>query len=308
MANTYVEVPLLGKKFVDYRQPIWGDSFNWSWNRPLEQVKYLVIHHSVTKHDATPDDIALLHKARGWAGIGYHFVITKDGTAYYVGDIGTARANVKDKNELILGICLVGDFTRHLPSDEQITSAHLLCNRLIELAPNVKSWEDVTGHKDHQATACPGSSWDVGGDSMYERIKNNVPYTPPEPVLDNYQLIYKGDALEEFEKNPRDSINTLNDDLATKKDLLAAEITKNADLGIENTELTEEITKLKSRNTEIGRERDDAIRESKTLSTTLETQTIKVAELQAKLDADDPIVEYSRWELLRTIFSRRSRG
>ena len=77
MANTHIEVPSLGNKFVDYRQPIWGDSFNWSWNRPLEQVKFLVIHHSAGSHDATPDDVALLHKARGWSGIGYHFVITK---------------------------------------------------------------------------------------------------------------------------------------------------------------------------------------------------------------------------------------
>ncbi len=98
MSNTHLAIPALGDKFVDYRQPIWGDSFTWSWERKLSEIKYLVIHHSVTSHDATPDDIALLHKARGWAGIGYHFVITKDGRVWYVGDLETARANVKNKN------------------------------------------------------------------------------------------------------------------------------------------------------------------------------------------------------------------
>ncbi len=122
-------------KYVDYRDPIWGDSYNWSWNRPLSQVQYLVIHHTVTSHEATPDDIALLHKARGWAGIGYHFVITKDGTVYYVGDIGTARANVADMNEKVIGITMVGDFTKYDPTDAQIKSAHFLCKYFIENTP-----------------------------------------------------------------------------------------------------------------------------------------------------------------------------
>jgi len=305
MANTPVEVPSLGNKFVDYRQPIWGDSFNWSWNRPLEQVESLVIHHSVTAHDATPDDIALLHKARGWGGIGYHFVITQDGTVYYVGDIGTARANVLNKNELVIGICLVGDFTKHLPSDEQITSAHLLCQRLIELVPNVKNWEQLKGHKDFQATACPGSSWDVGGDSIYERIKNNIPYTPPEPVSSAYQLMYKGDIIDEFEKNPLDTINELNDKLAATKDSLANSITKNADLEFDNTEKEQEISDCGRRSTEIATERDTAKREVQKLAKDLETALTKIANLQAKLDANGVLESYSKWELFKYLFKRR---
>ena len=169
--------------WVDYRGPIWGDSYNWSWNRKADEVKYVVIHHSVTSHDATPDDIALLHKARGWGGIGYHFVITKNGTVYYVGDVGTARANVLNMNEKVIGICLIGDFTKHLPSDEQIVSAHYLCKFFIDNAqwPNVKSWEDIVGHKELQATACPGTSWKGAPDSMYWRIQNKYPYSPQQP-------------------------------------------------------------------------------------------------------------------------------
>ncbi|MDD5146814.1 MAG: N-acetylmuramoyl-L-alanine amidase, partial [Candidatus Pacebacteria bacterium] len=107
MSDTPLHIPPLVKrgKWVDYRMPIWGNSFTWSWERRPDEVKYVVIHHSVTKHEATPDDIALLHKARGWGGIGYHFVVTKDGTVYYVGDLGTARANVLNLNEQVIGIC-----------------------------------------------------------------------------------------------------------------------------------------------------------------------------------------------------------
>lgn len=172
-------------KWHDYRKDIWGDSFNWSWERTTKEVQFLVIHHTVTKHEATADDIALLHKARGWAGIGYHFVITKDGIVHYVGDVGTARANVLDMNEKVIGITMVGDFTKHLPSDDQILSAHDLCKFFLQnkaIWPNLTGWEKVVGHKELQATACPGNDWKDTSSSLYNRIVGRIPYTPaPEP-------------------------------------------------------------------------------------------------------------------------------
>lgn len=225
MANTPLHIPELIKmgKWVDYRDPIWGDSYNWSWNRRPDEVKYLVIHHTVTKHEATPDDIALLHKARGWGGIGYHFVITKDGTVYYVGDVGTARANVLNMNEQVIGISLIGDFTKHNPSDEQIISAHELCRFFLFEAPsfpNIKSWDDVVGHKELQATACPGTYWKGVSDSIYERIKNRIPYTPlpdpePEPPAtdEKYRVTHKGTQIAELEYNPIEKIKQLEQEL-----------------------------------------------------------------------------------------------
>jgi hypothetical protein len=176
-------------KWRDYRKGIWGDSFNWSWVRPWNQLKYLVIHHTVTKHDATPDDIAILHKARGWGGIGYHFVITVDGVVHYVGDISTARANVKDKNEQVIGIALIGDFTKHLPSNQQIESAHDLCKFFLTETPSLptlKSWDQLVGHKDLQATACPGTSWpnDMRQRIIDRRVYTEVPKPPPTPQPD----------------------------------------------------------------------------------------------------------------------------
>lgn len=171
-------------KWNDYRDEIWGDSYNWDFVRAWSQLKYLVIHHSVTSHDATPDDIALLHKARGWGGIGYHFVITKDGTVYYVGDISTGRANVADRNHEVIGIVMVGDFTKHLPSDEQIRSAHDLVKYFLTETPSLptlKNWSQLVGHKDLGATACPGSSWP---NDMRQRIIDRRVYSPqptPEP-------------------------------------------------------------------------------------------------------------------------------
>ncbi len=166
MARIDLSIPSLGNKFVDIRDTIPGDSFNWSWVRPLFQVKYLAIHHSASPDNQTPVEIANYHiNNNGWGGIGYHFVIAKDGTVYYVGDISTARANVANLNEQVIGICLVGNFTSgQVPSQEQLDSAHQLCdffiNHFSDLS-NVSSWDAVKGHKElpGQATTCPGDNW-----------------------------------------------------------------------------------------------------------------------------------------------------
>jgi len=184
MSNISITPDLKGYSFDDYRNDIWGDSFNWSFNRTLSQVVKLVIHHSVTNTSnksarQQAQDIALLHKARGWAGIGYHFVIARDGTVLYVGDIGQGRVNVANNNEKVIGICLAGDFTKELPSAHQILAANRLCDFFLFHStnlPNIKSWDDVWGHKDctawpgSEATICPSPAWRDQGDALRNRI------------------------------------------------------------------------------------------------------------------------------------------
>jgi len=202
MSDTPLFIPDLKDRFVDYRKDIWGDSFNWSWNRKTTEIKYLVIHHSASIHEGTPDDIALFHKARGWGGVGYHFIITKDGKVWYVGDIGTARANVANMNEKVIGICLIGDFTEYLPSDEQIESTHLLCKFLLEQPqwPNIKDWDDVVGHKELDATACPGDSWDKSQEGdMWWRVKTGTIYSKPEQS-DDVEQVTNDTAITAHEK------------------------------------------------------------------------------------------------------------
>lgn len=161
-----LSISSLGSRFVDLRDSIPGDSYNWSWIRPLSQVNYLAIHHTAGPDTQTPAEIANYHiNNNGWGGIGYHFLIGKDGTVYYAGDLSTARANVANLNEQVIGICLIGNFTSgRTPSQEQYDSAHKLCDFFINNFPdltNVKSWESVRGHKElpGQSTTCPGDNW-----------------------------------------------------------------------------------------------------------------------------------------------------
>lgn len=194
MSNITVAVPALGNKFVDDRLRVAGDSFTWDFPRTTNQIKFVAVHHSVTNHIGVWKDqvdlIAKLHtspppQGRGWGGIGYHFVVCSDGTVAYVGDVGMARANVSNLNDQVIGVCLVGDFTKILPTDAQIHGAHELISVLLNpnIWPNLKSWANVVGHKELDATACPGTIWKGPADSLYERIKNDIPYTPPVPTI-----------------------------------------------------------------------------------------------------------------------------
>lgn len=181
MARTDLIIPSLGSKFIDLRDAIPGDSFEWSWIRPFSVVKYLAIHHSASPDTQTPVEIANYHiNNNSWGGIGYHFVISKEGIAYYVGDIATARANVANLNDQVIGICLIGNFTEgRVPTSEQIDSVHKLCdffiNNYANLA-NLNSWDVVMGHKElpGQATACPGDDWPAWKQKIVSGVQGSI--------------------------------------------------------------------------------------------------------------------------------------
>jgi hypothetical protein len=214
MADTPLYIPYFRENnlWLDYRKDIRGNSFTWAWERPTTAVRFLAVHHSVTKVRSTwtgeagakkyADEIANIHiDVRGWGGVGYHMIVMPDGYLAYVGDVSTARANIKDHNEKVIGICMIGDFTKHLPTDAQITSMHNLTwwfDAQRSTWPNLEpTWDGmVQGHKVLNevfglgATACPGSSYPV---DMKWRIKTNTVYTPqptppdptdPEPPTD----------------------------------------------------------------------------------------------------------------------------
>ena len=152
---------------VDVRGKIPGNSFDNCFPFfyvDLKNYVGCVIHHTAGSPDQSIDDIAWYHiTARKWGGIGYHFVIDKEGIVYYVGDLGTARAHVAGLNEKYIGICLIGNFMGSSnPTKIQLENAHLLCEEFIKVEkvrfPNVNDWNDIIPHRNLSATLCPGDT------------------------------------------------------------------------------------------------------------------------------------------------------
>ena len=116
-------------------------------------LEYIVIHHTASTAKETVEQIHNFHiNNNGWAGIGYHFYIRKDGTIYKGRDEKYAGAHCENYNSVSLGICLEGNFEIEKPTEKQIQSVTDLVKYLRKKYGNFK----LVGHKDLNATACPG--------------------------------------------------------------------------------------------------------------------------------------------------------
>ena len=144
--------------------------------RTLDQIRYLVIEHSVLPGDFPPEKIAdYLVEKRQWPGIGYHFYITSDGTIYQTNRLETvcyfAGPNV-EYNPLGVCICFAGNFTAEIPTAAQLSSGgKILAFLRQELHLPIES---IRGQKEFVATQSPGQQWDSGQkwkDMLLEEVR-----------------------------------------------------------------------------------------------------------------------------------------
>lgn len=126
-------------------------------SRSLDQVRYLVVHHSATT-SGSPQAFANHHvNTNGWPGIGYHFVIQPDGQVYQTNDLNTISYHVKNNNTKSIGICMTGNFDvgDSAPTQAQYSS---LVSLLADLKSDLGTHLNIVGHRDLQVKACPGKN------------------------------------------------------------------------------------------------------------------------------------------------------
>lgn len=145
---------------------------------PIKKVTKLVCHHP-----AHPTwgivDIHNYHKnSNGWAGIGYNYFITKDGRIME-GRGKNVGAHCKNYNSTTLGICFQGHFDPQSMTDAQVKAGGWLLAKLIR--EHGLQINDVVGHRDLAATACPGKNFRMA-DLKTEILKNLNPKVSKEPT------------------------------------------------------------------------------------------------------------------------------
>jgi len=119
----------------------------------------IVLHHSASKASTPISEIDRWHKQRNFTKsslgffVGYHYVILENGKL-----IQTRRDNELGchtiPNDGKIGICCVGNFMVETPTDAQLYTLGVLCNRL-KKDYNIK---EVKGHRDFSNTECPGNN------------------------------------------------------------------------------------------------------------------------------------------------------
>lgn len=115
-----------------------------------KKIDKIILHHSCGH--GTVEDVHNIHRRNGWAGIGYHFYITRDGVVHTGRLIQFVGSHCKGNNTNSIGICLEGDFRKEQPTKAQLQALRNVVKQLMEDYPNIKR---VFNHKDLMATECP---------------------------------------------------------------------------------------------------------------------------------------------------------
>ena len=124
----------------------------------MREINKIIIHCSATKpsQDIGAFQIDEWHKKQGWSGIGYHFVIRRNGEIEKGRDIAVTGAHCKGQNKHSIGICLVGGIDENGKSQnnftaEQFAGLRRLVSELKQQYPNAT----LHGHNEFAAKDCP---------------------------------------------------------------------------------------------------------------------------------------------------------
>lgn len=130
----------------------------------MQEVEGIVLHNSGVTVLQSVEVIHNYHKNKGWAGIGYHYYVRKDGSVYRGRPENMAGAHCPGVNSTSIGICAEGNFNEETMSEVQKQA-------IIELVKDIKSRYNIKwikGHREILATSCPGANFPL------EEIKNAV--------------------------------------------------------------------------------------------------------------------------------------
>lgn len=154
-------------------------------------VTHLIVHHSAganTSSDwaATVRSIYDFHVfTNGWDDIGYNWLIDPNGVVYQGRGDNVRGAHFCGYNAGTMGVCMMGDYTNIVPTDQAVGSLQSLlawksCD--VDIEPNGDAFHassgldlmHISGHRDGCATACPGNSFYPTLPLVREAVQNKL--------------------------------------------------------------------------------------------------------------------------------------
>ena len=119
----------------------------------MRQINKIIVHCTASREgqSLTVADIDKMHRARGWNGIGYHYLIYADGSIHKGRPVENAGAHVSGHNADSIGICYVGGLDgsgnpKDTRTEAQKAAIRELVNELCQKYPTVV---EVKGHRDY---------------------------------------------------------------------------------------------------------------------------------------------------------------
>jgi len=133
----------------------------------IEEIKYLICHHSLTKDGATVSWSAIRRYHiidLEMVDIGYQYGIELVGSDFetLVGRMlneDGAHCKQQGMNHKSIGICFIGNYDLIVPPPKMIDAGVRLVKSLMEVFHIPK--ENVRGHRDFAPKSCPGLKFDM---------------------------------------------------------------------------------------------------------------------------------------------------
>lgn len=126
-----------------------------------DDTSRIVIHHTgnPTDDDLSAEQLHRSHQNLGWAGIGYHFVIRKDGSIELGRPVECVGAHAEGFNYCSIGIHVCVNFNLAEPTEAQINALPMLLADICDAYGLIASGQYILmGHRDLMVTACLGSN------------------------------------------------------------------------------------------------------------------------------------------------------
>ena len=125
----------------------------------MRNINRIIVHCSATPEGKafSVDDIRRWHLQRGFADIGYHFVIFLDGSVNVGRPLAKAGAHCKGYNAHSIGVCYIGGVATDgkTPKDTRTDAQKRSLVRLITELRQQFPKASVHGHREFANKACP---------------------------------------------------------------------------------------------------------------------------------------------------------
>jgi N-acetylmuramoyl-L-alanine amidase len=156
--------PLPGNGYVLVPRSKWTRNDPRSNSRPMGRVTRITLHHTAEHGSvATLPDIEVVRRienyhrnGRKWCAIGYHYLVGKDGRVYEGRPANLQGAHVLSENENNIGISMMGDFDKKMPSARQLAALKAFLDDTRDRFKVSKG--RVYGHRDLNRSICPGDA------------------------------------------------------------------------------------------------------------------------------------------------------
>ncbi len=129
-------------------------TFDWKWiPERRRSTDTIILHHSAGA--GSVEEVHRIHRGQGWPGIGYHYYVRKNGEVYRGRPEEQIGTHTSHYNASTIGVCFEGNFqTETMPGAQYEAGVELLRYLLGKYGPL-----EIKGHRDFNATACPGKNF-----------------------------------------------------------------------------------------------------------------------------------------------------